>query len=213
MNEEEIVRFFEILAKTYKASCRIILTGAGAGALYGRIRATTDLDFALKIQANDAKTYEKDWKDFETAVKDVSLKTGIDTQYAEDIDRWSSITLLDYEKHTYLFKRFGKIEVRLLEPPYWAIGKFGRYLDSDVRDLIHVFQKTNIRWQVLSEILGKALNQTPKSTACFQFRKQVENFFNTHGKEVWGRDFTAEEAIRRFHQHAGITRLWRFRGA
>ncbi|MGH7198950.1 MAG: hypothetical protein ACREH5_09470 [Candidatus Omnitrophota bacterium] len=205
MNKEEIFRFFGTLAELYKEPCRIILTGAGAGVLYGRVRATMDLDFALKVPTKDPQKYEKEWKHLEDAIKETSLRTSIDAQYAEDIDRWSSITLLDYEKHAYLFKCFGNLELMLLEPPYWSIGKFGRYLDPDIRDLILVFQKTNTPWKVLAAILGQALKASPKSNACYLFRRQVEDFFKNYGKEAWGNNFSAESAILEFQKSAGIT--------
>ncbi len=203
MNQKEIIHFFELLADRFGDKCRIILTGAAAGALYGRVRPTTDIDFALKIEAGSQQTYDRSWQAFTKAVEEVSATTGIAAQYAEDIDRWSSITLLDYEKHTTLFKRFGRIGVYLLEPSYWAIGKLSRYLDPDIQDLILVFKRTRTSWEDLCEVTGKALKESPKSTSCFQFRKQVEDFLKAHGKKVWGKNFNPEEAIKRFHFYAG----------
>jgi hypothetical protein len=204
MNKEEIFHFFTTLAELYEKPCRIYLTGAGAGVLYGRVRATMDLDFALKVPAKDPQKHEKAWKELEEAIKETSLRTGIDAQYAEDIDRWSSITLLDYVKHSHLFKRFGDLELMLLEPPYWSIGKFGRYIDPDIRDMILVFQKTETPWENLADVLGQALKASPKSNACLLFRRQVEDFFKSYGKEVWGSDFSFQKAVRQFHRSAGV---------
>src|SRR3990167_7891761 len=118
MNQEEIVRFFEILADRFDRKCRIILTGAAAGSLYGRVRPTTDIDFSLRIETKASEDHDQLWQSFAKAAEEVSARTGIATQYAEDIDRWSSITLLDYQNHVYLFKHFKKMDVYLMEPPY-----------------------------------------------------------------------------------------------
>lgn len=195
MNKAQIERYFKTLGKIYAKKCRIILTGAAAGVLYGRVRATMDVDFSAEAA---------DWERFSRAVEETSLRTGVAAQYAEDIDRWSSITLMDYKKHTFVYGRFGPVEVRLMEPSYWAIGKLSRYLDPDVMDLVKVFKKTGTPWQETASVAGRALRQSPKSTACFLFRRQVEDFFKRFGKKVWGWTFDAEEAIALFHEWAGM---------
>ena len=204
MNQRQIARFFEILADRFDEECQIILTGAAAGALYGRVRPTADIDFSLKLKKKSARGYEQSWQRFAKAIRETGVRTGIAAQYGEDIDHWSSITLLDYQKHKYLFRRFGKIKVYLMEPSYWAIGKLGRYLDSDIRDLVHVLKKTDTSWQALAPLLGKALRESPKSTACFSFRKQVEDFLKTYGRQIWGKNYSPEKAVKQFHEHAQI---------
>jgi len=195
MNKRQVERYFGILGKIYPKKCRVILTGAAAGVLYGRIRATMDVDFSA-----DAK----DWENFSKAVEETSLRTGIAAQYAEDIDRWSSITLMDYKKHVYLYRKFGSVEVCLMEPAYWAIGKLSRYLDQDIEDLAHVFKKTRTRWESVLSVAGNALKLSPKSTACFLFRRQTEDFIKTYGKKIWGKTFDFTKAAAYFHEQAGI---------
>lgn len=197
MNKTQVERYFRMLGITYRKKCRIILTGAAAGALYGRVRATMDVDFAVKAA---------DWSGFSKAVEEVSRRTGIAAQYTEDIDRWSSITLMDYAEHTTLYRRYGSVELKLMEPSYWAIGKFSRYLDPDIEDLVKVFKKTSTRWQDVAVVAGEALRKSPKSTSLFLFKRQVEDFFSRQGKKVWGRTFDAKGAIEVFHKKAGINR-------
>ncbi len=204
MKKQEVIRYFRILSRIYHRPCRIILTGAALGTIYGGVRATFDIDFALKLKSRSRQKKEEDWQMFTEAAKKISARTGIAAQYAEDIDRWSSITYLDYEKHTRLFRKFGSIEVRVLDPPYWAIGKLTRYLVPDVRDLIQVLKKTKTSWQNLIKIAGHALRKSPKSTACFLFRKNVEDFIKSYGVQIWSRRFDSEKAINYFYQSAGI---------
>lgn len=195
MNKKQIERYFKTLSKIYPRKCRVILTGAAAGALYGRVRATMDIDFSAETA---------DWEHFSKAVEQTSLRTGITAQYAEDIDRWSPITLMDYKKRTFIYGWFGPVEVRLMEPSYWAIGKLSRYLDPDIGDLIKVFKKTRTPWREVASVTGRALRKSPKSTACFLFKRQTEDFFKRFGKKIWGRAFDAKEAISLFYQRAGV---------
>lgn len=203
MNRRQIDRFFRKLSQRFDRSATIILTGAAAGSLLGRVRPTLDLDFALKLKG-PPRAREDKWKAFARAICEVSQQTGIAVQYAEDIDGWSSITFLDYTRRTHLYRRFGKLEVRLLDPAYWAIGKITRYLDPDVRDLIAVIKKQKVSSAQLARVLGRALRHSPRSTACSLFRRHVESFFSTSGRTIWGRQFKPEAAIRLFHRFAGI---------
>jgi hypothetical protein len=195
MNKSQVERYFTILGKLYPKKCRIILTGAAAGALYGRVRATMDVDFAAQT---------RDWPRFSKAVDEASRRTGIAAQYAEDIDRWSSVTLMDYKNHTYTYRRFGTVELLLMEPPYWAIGKLSRYLDPDIQDMVKVMKSTKTRWQDVASVAGRALHQSPKSAALFLFRRQTENFFQRFGSNIWGKAFDAKKAIQLFHTNAHI---------
>lgn len=204
MNKGQIIRYFRILGRLYRKPCLIVLTGAAAGTLYGGVRASLDIDFAVRLKKRASLSKDRIWTSFTEAAREASFLTGIAVQYAEDIDRWSSITFLDYWDHTRKFRRFGSIEVRLLEPAYWAIGKLTRYLDPDIRDLIQVLKRSKTSWRKLSATLGKALRKSPKSTACFLFRRQVEDFFKTCGRQIWGSSFPSGEAIQVFHSRAGI---------
>ena len=195
MNKRQIERYFETLAKIYPKKCRIVLTGAAAGALYGNVRSTMDIDFAATT---------KNWEEFANAVAKTSARMAIEAQFAENIDRWSSISLMDYQKHTFIYKRFGSIELRLMEPAYWAIGKLTWYLDSDIHDMVKVFKKTHTSWNAVARVTGRALRQSPKSTTCFLFRRQNEDFFDRFGKKIWGKSFDPKKAVSLFCNTAGI---------
>lgn len=204
MNRLEITRFFRLLSRKFSEPCEILLTGAGAGSVYGYIRATQDIDFEVRFKARSERKKRKLWEGFSNATQQVSRQTAIAVQYSEDIDHGSSITLHDYRKHAKRFKRFGTIEVKLLSVPYWCIGKFSRYLEPDIRDLIAVLKKTKTPEEILLKVLGTALKKSPKSTACFSFRRQVEHFLLTHGARVWGRGFAVAAAVAQFHRFANI---------
>ena len=205
MHSTVIDRFFRILAKEFDQPATVILTGAAAGSLLGHIRTSRDIDFAVRV----ARPGEDTWERLASAIDRARQRVGIEVNYAEDIDRWSSVTLLDYRRHTTAYRRFGALQVQVLDPIYWAIGKLGRYLEIDVNDLVAVLRHHRVPAHRVPahravEVWGSALRSSPKSAALFQFRRQVEHFLRTYGKTVWGRAFDPEAAVRRFHRAAGI---------
>ena len=140
MDPAVIDRFFRILAKEFDRPATVILTGAAAGSLLGHIRASRDIDFAVRVSPRD----EDAWERLAIAIDRARQRVGIEVNYAEDIDRWSSVTLLDYRRHTTAYRRFGALQVRVLDPVYWSIGKLGRYLELDVHDLLAVLRRHRV---------------------------------------------------------------------
>lgn len=195
-----ILRFFEVLARELDRPARVLLTGAAAGALWGSVRPSQDVDFEIKLADADRSSKSR----FQTAVQRAVEETGIQANYAEEIDRWGVISLMDYRRHTTLYRRFGKLQVRLLDPAYWAIGKLDRYVQSDVQDLVCILRKRKPSLDYVARIWGRALRQSPLSETGLLFRKHVEHFLRAHGREIWGARFDPAAAIRAFHKHAGI---------
>lgn len=201
MTRAQIDRFFRTLARELPERATVILTGAAAAALLGRARASKDVDFAIRPLKRGGS---HSWEAIQSAVERTVRITGITADYAEDIDRWGPISLMDYRRHTRPYRRFGRVEVRLLEPAYWSIGKMSRCLVPDVRDMIGVFRRIKLPWREATAVWGRALRASPPSTARFQFRRQVEEFLRRYGRAAWGKGFDADEAVRRFHRAAEI---------
>ena len=201
MTRTQIDRFFRVLAEQRGEKTVVLLTGAAAAAIWGHVRPSVDIDFAVRVRKRGRSVWEK----LEDAIGRTVRLTGIQANYAEDIDRWGSITLLDYRRHTRPYRRFGPLEVRLLDPAYWSIGKMTRYLDPDVRDMIQVFKRQRVPARRLTRLWGKALKRSPRSLALSQFRRQVEHFVRSYGRTIWGRKFAPEQALRYFYKEAGIT--------
>lgn len=201
MNRRQIDTFFRVLSKQWGEPLVVLLTGAAAATLWGQVRPSVDVDFAVQVTRWNKETWEK----LEAAIDRTVRLTGIQANYAEDIDRWGLITLLDYKRRTHPYRRFGPVQVRLLDPAYWSIGKMTRYLDPDVRDMVQVFKRQKVPADRLTRLWGRALKKSPRSTALIQFRRQVEDFLRTYGPTIWGRKFDAGKTIRRFYNEAGIT--------
>ena len=200
MQPRTIDRFFTMLAREFGQSATVIVTGAAAGSLLGHIRPSQDIDFGVTLAGRSPKA----WEAFQAAVDRAVRETGIAVNYAEDIDRWSAITLLDWRRHTLAHRRFGRLTVRVLDPVYWSIGKLGRYFELDIDDAVSVLRDRHIPAARLIPVWAKALRKSPRSTAISQFRAQVEHFLRTYGRTIWGRRFDPEAAVRQFHRAAGL---------
>lgn len=194
MNKRQIDRFFRVLARELDAPAQIVLTGAAAGSLWGQVRPSLDVDFAI----TPVRWGQRQWARFEEAIQRASRLTGIQANYAEDIDRWGPITLLDWRHHTMPYRTFGTLRVRLLDPAYWSIGKLSRYLDPDVEDMVTVLKRQRMDPRRLIRLWARALRASPRSVACTQFRRQAEHFLRAYGRRIWGRQFDPERAVRHF---------------
>lgn len=198
MKTKDIETFFREIDARLDFPIRVLLTGGAAGVLYGTNRATYDIDFEVNILKKNLAG--ENWEDLQKVLEEVAAKTKITPQYADDIDRWSSIALP--LKKSRLFKKVGKVEVRVLEPAYWAVGKLARFLSSDASDLLTVLKKEKTNPKECARIWGKALRISPPSPSQFTFRKQVENFFDQHAKTIWGSGVDAAELKDLFSQES-----------
>ena len=201
MNAAQVERFFRIFAQKLNEPATVILTGAAAGVLWGHVRPSRDVDFAVCPR----RTGPDVWRRIEAAVKGAIQATGISANYAQDIDRWGAISLTDYRQQSRPYRQFGKVQVRLMDPAYWSIGKISRYIVPDIRDLVAVLKMEKIPPARLLKVWGGALRASPPSDACLQFRKNVEEFLQGYGRTIWGKRFDPEGSIHRFHREAGIT--------
>ncbi|UCH81333.1 MAG: hypothetical protein JSW20_01655 [Nitrospiraceae bacterium] len=202
MNIRQIEQFFRIMDSALQQDAVAFLTGAAAGTIWGATRPSMYIDFAIEIKDQNTEN----WQQLEAAIRKATDKTGIKANYAEDIDRWGMVTLLDYKLNTKLYKKYGRLVLMVLDPAYWSIGKMTRFIDPDIQDMIQVFRKKKISSIHLAEVWGKALKQSPHSTTLARFRRQVEHFFESYGTMIWGRKFNSSKAIRQFHASAGIVK-------
>ena len=200
MKAKDIRRFFEELDRRLNAPVRVILTGGAAAVLQGVARVTYDIDFELDFKKAGANrdTVQK-------AIQDAGQSTGITPHYAEDIDRWSAISLP--AKRSRPFLKIGKVDVRLLDPGLWAIGKLARYLSSDIDDLRTVLKTAKNRPGSLAILWGKALGMSPTSSAQALFHRQVESFLDSYAREIWGPNTDPVELKRLFITSARALRV------
>jgi hypothetical protein len=199
MTRRQIQRFFLILSRELSTPATVIVTGAAAGSLWGHVRPSVDVDFAIRPRRRTAAG----WADIERAIERTTRLTGIHANYAEDIDRWSSVTYLDYAHHTRPYRTFGRLQVRLLDPAYWSIGKIARGLALDTDDLVAVLARERVPVARLVRLWATAIRRSPRSPALTRCRQQAENFLRRHGRDVWGNQFDADRAVAAFRKALG----------
>ena len=182
MRPSEAEIFFAGLGRDLKRPVVIALTGGIAAGLLADPRVTDDIDFAIlrAIQADE---------DLEKELQQAARRHKVVLQYSRDIDRWSSVTFLDWKKHSQPWKKFGKLEVRILDPYYWSIGKIARGTEWDLRDLEMVFKAQKMDWKKAAKLWARALRKSPPSSALFNARQRMERFFGSSGKKIWGAKF------------------------
>jgi hypothetical protein len=200
MTPRQIERFMATLAAELGVPARAYLTGAAAAALWGRVRPSYDVDLGLELKRRSPTS----WEVIQRAVDRTTRLTGIAVSVAEDIDRWGMITLLDYKRTSRRYRQFGRLELRLLHPANWSIGKLTRNLESDLRDVVEVFRRQNVSSTKVASTWGRALRTSPASTAQFQFRRNVERFLRLRGRRAWGDSFDADAAVALFWRAARI---------
>ena len=186
----QLDRFFKELAGRWKKPVRIILTGAWAVVAWGTPRASHDVDFEVDHLA------PRDAPAFDAAARAAGEAAGLAVQYSTDIDRWSSIVLLDYRRKTQPLKRVGAIDVRVLDQQHWSIGKIARYVDTDVQDLVEVFRRVKPDPVQLATFWRRAIARSPLSTQQWPTKRQALDFFRRHGRTVWGRTLPLEHIER-----------------
>ena len=176
----QLEQFLRALAVQWKRPLKIILTGAWAVAIWGHVRATQDVDFEVNgLKAIDGEA-------FDAAARAAGEAAGLAVQYSTNIDRWSSIVLLDYRRHTKRWKRVGALDVHVLDVRHWSIGKINRYIDRDIQDLIEAFRRLKPHPVKLAQFWRKAIAQSPASTQQWQTKQQALSFFRQHGRTIWG---------------------------
>ena len=194
MQKNLVDLFFMELAKGVDRPASIILTGAAAGEIYGNIRPSMDIDFEICLdEKNETYLFY-----LENLIKDISARIGIETDYSEDISHWSMINLLDYRQKAVPYKKIGKLNIRILAPEHWTIGKITRFYDLDIRDVLVVIQKKKLDADELIELWARAFKASPLSLAKRQFIDHVREFLKIYGKKAWGNSFKSEKMVKKF---------------
>ena len=198
-----VEQFFAEVDKKIKHPIKVILTGAMAGIILGNIRPSMDIDFEIEFSSIDHPS-EQLISEIESAIQEVSKKLKLPAQYSENIQGWSQISFLDYRESSTLYKKIGKVEVRLLSPEHWSIGKMTRYVELDEMDMVYILKKHRIDWKKITLLWGRALKSSMRSDRSHEFKDHVIDFLKSNGKKVWGDGFKPEQAIQKFKSAAGI---------
>jgi hypothetical protein len=208
MKVRDIQRFFEELDRRIDSPVQVILTGGAAAILQGVQRVTYDIDFEIHL-LKPGPAPAKNWDLLQKALAETGLATGITPQYEVDIDQWNTIPLPTKKSRRYAL--IGKVDVRLLDPGLWAIGKLTRYLGTDVEDLRTVLKTGKTDARKMAHLWGVALGMSPPSNMQSLFHRQVKSFFDRYAREIWGSSVEPEALKSRFTETARKTKTARAR--
>lgn len=190
MKKKEVDLFFKALATQISEPLQFYITGGVASWLMGGHRPTQDIDFAVRGSKN--------WNALSEQIYKTSQTHKIVVEFAEDISRWGMIGLADFTLRAKLYKKFGSLQVYLLEPSIWSIGKISRYLADDISDLEIVFKKQKVKPETVIKTWIEALKESPKSSEQILFVKKVEDFLKNSGPKIWGKKFGVERYSQQF---------------
>jgi len=201
MKLKDVERYFKALSKKAETPLVIALTGGIAAGILADERSTDDIDFAI------LRFVKNDWPRMEAELNSLAAKHGILIQFSTDIDRWSMVSYLSWRRHSRSYRRYGKLEVRVLDPYYWSIGKIARATQRDVEDLKAVAKKQKMNWKKMAGLWARALKKSPPSSGLHNVKRQMENFFREAKAGVFGKGYDPEEALlfirKQFERKAG----------
>ena len=181
MNKRQIDLFFKILDRQLGLKGTVILTGASAGSLMGHIRPSFDIDFEIRLAARSSQVKTK----LQTSIDKAAKIAGVAVNFSENIGGWSRINYLEYRKTAVPYKKIGNLDVRLIAPEYWTIGKMARFLELDIQDMIKIIKKKKLKPDSLVRIWAKAIRSSDLSLELGQFRDHVIYFIKHYGKKLW----------------------------
>ncbi len=196
MQKNFIDQFFLDLSKKVKEPTEVIITGAVAGFLFGHSRQSLDIDFEIRSKKKRNEAY---LEYLDGVVREISARRNIAVNFGEDISHWSMIDYLDYREKSIRYKKIGDLDVRLMAPEHWTIGKISRFVGIDIEDVIHVIKKQKIDPRKLINLWARALKASPLSLAKKDFVDHVRTFIKTYGKRTWGKDFDVQNALQKFN--------------
>jgi hypothetical protein len=202
MRKNIIDLFFRELDRRLAKPASVILTGAAAGGIYGNIRPSADIDFEIRLKSK--RRGDSDEQRLQALIAEITSSLGIAANYSDNIGHWSMIDYLNYRQTALRYKKIGRMDIRLLAPEYWTIGKMTRFLEIDIDDMVKVIRKRTLRAAPLIDLWARALRASPLSLAKGRFRRNVEYFLLRYGKRLWGKSFDAEKAIHQFRRAARI---------
>ncbi len=189
MNKKKIHEFFKRLNTNLDERATVIVVGASAGSLMGHVRPSFDIDFEFRL----AKNTPAKKKSASAAILKTAQETGVAVNFSENIGGWSMINYLNYRKTAVPYRLFGKLDVRLIEPAYWTIGKMTRFLELDIQDMVKIIRKKKIKHETLIGIWAQAFRSSDLSLELGQFKDHVLFFLKQYGKKIWGKKIKAAE--------------------
>lgn len=176
MKKSQVRKFFKVFSEKEKQNLKIYLTGGIAAMFYGGARPTEDIDFAISLSNEEIVRH----------LDETSQFLSVPIQYSTDIQRWGMINIPDYQKGAAFLFSEASIDVYVLSPEKWGIGKLSRFFEDDVQDLYKVFSTQKPDLKKCLKYWERALAESPDSPAKKIFKNNVNYFLRKYSEEIWG---------------------------
>jgi len=196
MKQKQIDTFFKVLDHEMGWACEVILVGASAASLMGHIRPSLDIDFEIRLKRAASPRHKKQ---LVIAIDLAAKSTGVAVNYSENINGWSMVNYLDYRRTAVPYKKIGKLNVKLIAPEYWTIGKMARFLQLDIQDMTKIIRKKKLPARRLILLWARAVRSSDLSLELGQFSDHVEQFLSDYARKLWGRDTDPKKLISEFY--------------
>ena len=194
MNKKKIHEFFKRLDIYLDQKATVIVVGASAASLMGHVRPSFDIDFEIRLSRS---TPAQKRKLAETILK-TARETGVAVNFSENIASGERVNYLDYRKTALAYKKFGKLDVKLIEPCYWTIGKMTRFLELDIQDMVKIIRKKKIKPGRIISVWAQAFQASDLSLELGQFKEHVLFFLAQYAKKIWGKKINAADLKENF---------------
>ncbi|MBI5206391.1 MAG: hypothetical protein HY934_01220 [Candidatus Firestonebacteria bacterium] len=160
----KIIELLKDFTRINNSSLEIIIIGGLALEYYGmKDRTTFDLDAEVKGEVEKLFIFLK--------------SKGIPADISENISGWSIISLApEYRERTQVVYKDERLSVKVLNQIDFIIAKLRRSTEEDINDALFIAKKFNIKSEDIQKNADEAIKNSPKDTALFVFKKNIEFF-------------------------------------
>ncbi len=182
MNKKKIHEFFKRLDINLDRNATVIVVGASAASLMGHVRPSFDIDFEIRLSRNTPAQKKR----LAEIILKTARETGVAVNFSENIGGWSMVSYLNYRKTALPYRKTGKLNIKLIEPGYWTIGKMTRFLELDIQDMVKIIAKKKIKPERIIKVWAQAFRSSDLSLEIGQFKEHVLFFLKQYSKKLWG---------------------------
>ncbi len=167
MSQVELDRVIELLKEFTRADknrLQVILLGGLALQYYGmENRATVDIDAEVRGDIEGVFNFLR--------------SNNIPADMGENVSGWSVVGMPPgYRERVVGIYSDEFLQVNVLHPLDFVIAKLRRFTEEDIEDALFVVRKYNIRGDEIETSAEAAIRNSPKDTALFVFRRNIDIF-------------------------------------
>ena len=165
VNLGKIIDLLKEFAWMRGSNLQIILVGGLAVQYYYGMEERATIDFDAEIKGDVEGVF------------DFLKSNHIPADIGENISGWSVVAMPPgYRERTIEIYKDEFLSVKVLYPLDFIIAKLRRFTEEDIEDALFVARKYNLAAREIEGLADEAIMNSPKDTALFSFRKNVNIF-------------------------------------